>query len=112
MSKWKAIKKERNENTQKDVATKETITLNISETCRNTYLKRALNNQKFKFQINLENVNIELVFNSLKTKNYSSYKDQFPNDLKSFLADKIFPSSRSSSYIGEACGHFKTRIEY
>ena len=44
MSKWKAIKKERNENTQKDVATKETITLNISETCRNTYLKRALNN--------------------------------------------------------------------
>ena len=32
MSKWKAIKKERNENTQKYVATKETITLNISET--------------------------------------------------------------------------------
>ena len=32
-----------------------------------------------------ENFNIELVFNSFEIKNYFSYKDPIPNDLKSFL---------------------------
>ena len=32
-----------------------------------------------------ENFNIKLVFNSFKIKNYFSYKDPIPDDLKSFL---------------------------
>ena len=32
-----------------------------------------------------ENLNIKLVFNSFKIKNYFAYKDPVPNDLKSFL---------------------------
>ena len=32
-----------------------------------------------------ENFNIELLFNSFKVKNYFSYKNPIPNDLKSFL---------------------------
>ena len=57
-----------------------------------------------------ENFNIKLVFNSFKIKNYFSYKDPIPNDLKSFLVYKFTCGSCSSSYIGETC-HFKTRIE-
>ena len=58
-----------------------------------------------------ENFNIKLVFNSFKIKNYFSYKDPIPNDLKSFLVYKFTCASCSSSYIGETCHHFKTRIE-
>ena len=58
-----------------------------------------------------ENFNIKLVFNSFKIKNYFSYKDSIPNDLKSFLVYKFTCASCSSSYIGETCRHFKTRIE-
>ena len=58
-----------------------------------------------------ENFNINLVYNSLKLKNYSSYKDPIPDDLKSFLVYKFTCASCSSSYIGETCRHFKTRIE-
>ena len=58
-----------------------------------------------------ENFNIKLVFNSLKIKNYFSYKDPIPDDLKSFLVYKFTCASCSSSYIGETCRHFKTRIE-
>ena len=58
-----------------------------------------------------ENFNIKLVFNSFKVKNYFSYKDPIPNDLKSFLVYKFTCASCSSSYIGETCRHFKTRIE-
>ena len=58
-----------------------------------------------------ENFNIKLVFNSFKIKNYFSYKDPIPDDLKSFLVYKFTCSSCSSSYIGETCRHFKTRIE-
>ena len=36
-----------------------------------------------------ENVNIKLVFNSFKIKNYFSYKDPIPDDLKSFLVYKF-----------------------
>ena len=58
-----------------------------------------------------ENFNIKLVFNSFKTKNYFAYKDPIPNDLKYFLVYKFTCASCSSSYIGETCRHFKTRIE-
>ena len=57
-----------------------------------------------------ENVNIKLVFTSFKIKNYFSYKDPIPNDLKYFLVYKFTCASCSSSYIGETCCHFKTRI--
>ena len=58
-----------------------------------------------------ENFNIKLLFNSFKIKNYFSYKDPIPDDLKSFLVYKFTCASCSSSYIGETCRHFKTRIE-
>ena len=58
-----------------------------------------------------ENVDVKLVFTSFKIKNYFSYKDPIPNDLKSFLVYKFTCASCSSSYIGETCRHFKTRIE-
>ena len=57
-----------------------------------------------------ENFNIKLVFNSFKMKNYFSCKDPVPDDLKSFLVYKFTCVSCSSSYIGETCRHFKTRI--
>ena len=44
-------------------------------------------------------------------KNYFSYKDLIPNDLKSFLVYKFTCASCSSSYIGETCCHFKTRVD-
>ena len=44
-------------------------------------------------------------------KNYFSYQDPTPDDLKSFLVCKYTCAICSSSYIGEACRHFKTRIE-
>ena len=55
--------------------------------------------------------NIKLVFSSFKIKNYFSYKDPIPNELKSFLVYKIACASCSSSYIGETCRRFKTGIE-
>ena len=58
-----------------------------------------------------ENVNIKLVLTSFKIKNYFSYKDPIPDDLKSFLVYKYTCASCSSSYIGKTCHHFKTRIE-
>ena len=58
-----------------------------------------------------ENFNIRLVFNSFKIKNYFAYKDPILYDLKSFLVYKFTCASCSSSYIGETCRHFKTRIE-
>ena len=54
-----------------------------------------------------ENFKIKIFFNSFKIENYFSYKDPIPNDLKYFLVYKV----SSSSYIGETCCHFKTRIE-
>ena len=58
-----------------------------------------------------ENFNIKLVFNSFKIKNYFSYEDPIPNDLKPFLVYKFTCASCSSSYTGETCRHFKTEIE-
>ena len=54
---------------------------------------------------------MNLVFSLFKIKNYFSYRDPIPNDLKSFLVYKFTCGSCSSSYIGKTCGHFKTRIE-
>ena len=47
----------------------------------------------------------------MKIKNYFLYKDPIADDLKSFLVYKFTCASCSSSYIGETCHHFKTRIE-
>ena len=58
-----------------------------------------------------ENFNIKLAFNSFKIKNYFPYKDPIPDDLRAFLVYKFTCASCSSSYIGETCCHFKTRIE-
>ena len=58
-----------------------------------------------------KNFEIKLVFNSFKIKNYFSYKDPIPNDLKSFLAYIFTCASCSSSYFGKTRCHFKTRIE-
>ena len=54
---------------------------------------------------------MKLVFNSFKIISYFAYKDPIPNDLKSFLVYKFTCDNCSSSYIGETCHHFKTRIE-
>ena len=56
-------------------------------------------------------LNIKLVFNSFKINNYFAYKVPFRNDLKSFLVYKFTFASCRSSYIGETCRRFKTRIE-
>ena len=77
---------------------------NLSHHIKNTLLKLCKEFYK-------ENVNIKLVFNSFKIENYFSYKDPIPDDLKSFLVYKFACASCSSSYIGETCCHFKTRIE-
>ena len=57
-----------------------------------------------------ENFNIKLVFNSFKINFFFSPKGPIPDDLKSFLVYKFTCASCSSSYIGETCCHFKTRI--
>ena len=54
---------------------------------------------------------MKLIFTSFKIKNCFSYKDPIPDDWKYFLVYKFTCASCSSSYIGETCGHFKTRIE-
>ena len=59
----------------------------------------------------IEHFNIKLVFNSFKIRNYFSYKDPIPNDLKYFLVYTFTSASCCSSYIGEIYRHFKTRIE-
>ena len=58
-----------------------------------------------------ENFSIKLVFNSFRIKNYFSYKDPISNDSKSFRVYKFTCANCSTSYIGETCRHFKTRIE-
>ena len=46
-----------------------------------------------------ENLNIKLVLDSFKIKNYFSYKDPILNDLKYFLVYKVACASCSPSYI-------------
>ena len=58
-----------------------------------------------------ETLDINLVFNSLKTKNCFSYKSPIPNDFKSFLIYKYTSVSCSFSYIGLTYCRLKTRIE-
>ena len=54
---------------------------------------------------------LKLKMQKLKIKNYLSYTDTIPNDLKSFLVCTYTCASCSSSYVGKTCHHFKTRIE-
>ena len=56
-------------------------------------------------------LNYQAILNSFKIKNYFSYKDPIPDDLKSSLLYKFTCASCSSSYIDKTCHHFKTRIE-
>ena len=67
--------------------------------------------KKLKRKFCKENFDVKPVFNSFKIKNYFSYKDAIPNDLKSFLVYKLTCVSFSSSCIAETCRHFKTTIE-
>ena len=53
---------------------------------------------------------IRLVFTSFKIKSYFCFKNTNPDDFKSFLLYKLTCDSCSSSYIGQTCRHFKTRI--
>ena len=70
-----------------------------------------INFRNFSKEFCKENFNIKPAFNSFKIKNYFSYKDPIPDNLKYFLVYKFTCASCSSSYIGETCRHFKTRIE-
>ena len=83
------------------------ITLNyhISATFH-TILKKKPSN--FCKEFCKENFNIKLLFNSCKVKNCFSNEDSIPDDLKSFLVNKLTSACCSSSYTGENCHHFKT----
>ena len=54
-------------------------------------LSRHINNKLLKLckEFCKENFNIKLVFNSFKIKDYFSYKDTVPNDLKSYLINLL-----------------------
>ena len=56
-----------------------------------------------------ENVNIKLVFTSLKIKNYFSYKDPIPDIMKSFLVYNFTFASCSFSF-SETYRHLKLEI--
>ena len=77
------------------------------------YLSHLIKNKISKLckEFSKQNFNIKLVLNSFKIENYFAYKHPIPNDLKSLLVYKFTCASCSSSYIGETCRHFKTRIE-
>ena len=108
IKKYLSYKLSSNQNQLKDTSDIHSFKLsyisNLSHHIRNKLLKLCKEFCK-------ENFNIKLVFNSFKIKNYFSYKDPIPDDLKSFLVYKFTCASCSSSYIGETCCHFKTRIE-
>ena len=59
-----------------------------------------------------ENADIKLVFTSIKIKNFFSYKDLSPGDLKSFLVYKFTCANCISSYVGKTCCHSKTRMDW
>ena len=52
-----------------------------------------------KIKLTIPSLFLMYSFSSFKIKNYFSYKDTIPNDLKSFLVQKFTCSSCSSSYI-------------
>ena len=108
IKKYLSYKLSSNQNQLKDTSDIHSFKLsyisNLSHHIRNKLLKLCKEFCK-------KNFNIKLVFNSFKIKNCFSYKDPIPDDLKSFLVYKFTCASCSSSYIGETCRHFKTRIE-
>ena len=58
------------------------------------------------------NLNQSIFYINIKViKNYFSYKDPIPDDLKSFLVYKFTCASLNSSYIGQTCHLFKTGFE-
>ena len=58
-----------------------------------------------------EKIIIKSILNSFEIKSDFSYEDPIPDDFKSFLVYRFSCASCSSSFIGETCCHFKTRIE-
>ena len=58
-----------------------------------------------------DGLQIKIVFNSFKIKQYFCYKDRVPTDLKSNLVYKFSCQECGSCYIGETSRHFKTRID-
>ena len=58
-----------------------------------------------------EGLQIKIVFNSFKIKQYFSYKDSVPYGLKSNVVYKFSCQECDSCYIGETTRHFKTRID-
>ena len=108
LKKYLSYKFSSNQNQLKDTSDvyyfKLPYTCNLLHHIKNELLKLCKEFCKEKF-------NIKLVFTSFKTKIYFSYKDPILDDLISFLAYNFTCASCSSSYIGETCRHFKTRIE-
>ena len=84
-----------------------TLSYHISSTCHTT-LK--INFQNFN-KSSVKKILTLNIFTLFKIKNYFSYKDPIPDDLKPFLVYKLTYTSCSSNYIGKTCCHFKTRIE-
>ena len=77
---------------------------NLSHRIKNKLLKLCK-------EFSRESFNIKLVYNSFKIKKYFLYKDPIPDDFKSLLLYKFTCASCSSSYSGQTCHHFRTRIE-
>ena len=71
------------------------------------FLSHHIKNKLSKLYKECQKEKMKLLLNSFKIKNYFSYKDPIPNDLKSFQVYEFTCASCSSSYIGETCFHFK-----
>ena len=56
-------------------------------------------------------LNIKLVFSSLKIKNFFSFKDPIPDAIRSSVVYQFTCAGCNSRYIGETSRHFSTRIK-
>ena len=83
-----------------------TLNYNIPATFH-THIKRELS--KLIKEFFKESFNIKLNFNLFI--NFFSFEDPILDDLKSFIVYNFTCASYGSSYFGETCCHFKTRIE-
>ena len=57
------------------------------------------------------NTKIKLVFSSFKIKQFFSYKDKTPLDMKSMIVYQFTCASCGARYIGETIRHFRTRMD-
>ena len=58
-----------------------------------------------------KDLNIKLVFSTLKIKTFFSFKDPIPTALKSFVVYEFTCAGCNSHYIGETSRHFSTQIK-